>query len=84
MASGGVASGGVASGGVASGDGASVGGTSGASVSGVVIFFTSPRIVKRRHLTSLQASSLGLLGTPFSMYRIRWQALSFVTSRIIF
>ena len=64
MARVGVASGGVASGGVASGDGASVG--------GVVIFFTSPRIVKRRHLTSLQASSLGLLGTPFSMHRIRW------------
>ena len=43
----------MASGGIASGDRASIGRTSRTNISGVIIFFTSPRIVKRRHLTLL-------------------------------
>ena len=49
-----------------------------------LIFSANFRIVKRRHLTSLQAESLGLLGTPSSILRIRSCALSFVTSWISF
>jgi len=44
----------------------------------------NPRIAKRRHLTSLQAESLGLLGTPSSIFRIRLTAFGFVALRISF
>src|SRR6266516_2256422 len=71
--------------------GASGAGAGGAGVSvadGVVasglIFSANSRMAKRRHLTSLQAESLGLLGTSSSIWWIRSQALSLVTSRISF
>jgi len=64
----------------ASGAGASGAGASGAGVSragvadGVasgLILSANPRIVNRRHLTSLQAESIGLLGTLSSIWWIR-------------
>ena len=73
-----------------SGAGASEAGTSGAGTSitdGVasgLILSANSRMAKRRHLTSLQAESLGLLGTLSSIKWIRSQAFSLVTSRISF
>jgi len=67
----------VAGGGVAvAGGGVAGGGAAGACVARIVglissILSANFRIVKRRHLTSLQAESLGLLGTPSSILWIR-------------
>ena len=91
------ASGAGASGAGASGAGVSRAGTSEASANRAdtgeagtsvadsgLILSANPRIANRRHLTSLQAESPGLLGTSSSMRWIRSQALSSVTSRISF
>ena len=48
------------------------------------ILSANNRLVKRRHLTSLQAESSGLLGIPSSIPRIRSQAAVPATSRISF
>jgi len=68
--------------------GAGVAGVAGAgvadSLASGLIFSANFRIARRRHLTSLQAESLGLLGTPSSILRIKSHASSHVTSWISF
>ena len=67
--------------------GADAGGAGASVADGVasgLILSANSRMAKRRHLTSLQAESLGLLGTSSSIWWIRSQALSLVTSRISF
>ncbi len=89
------ASGAGASGVGASGASAGGAGVGGADASGAgssvadgvtsgLILLANSRMVKRRHLTSLQAESQGLLGTSSSIEWIRSQAFSLVTSRISF
>src|SRR2546429_4553384 len=83
------------SGASASGAGVSGAGVSGADASGAgssvadgvtsgLILLANSRMVKRRHLTSLQAESQGLLGTSSSIEWIRLQAFSLITSKISF
>ena len=88
-ASGARASGASAGGAGVSGAGAGEAGASGADAGGAgasvadgvasgLILSANSRMAKRRHLTSLQAESLSLLGTSSSIWWIRSQALSLV------